>query len=131
MYQNPHIRKALISEIMFLSTPWISPKIINIFFTWHGLITVNSVLPAWNFTRFGLLISILYVTFGDVIITDWLNSFSNLSLKISMWSKPRNPILYPEPRAGEASSVRVTDESFRINFSTDFLRRLNLFPSSG
>lgn len=111
---------------------FLSDKFINLesIVTFRGLTIVSSSVP-WNFISFWLLNFILYGTFGDVMITSWLNSFSSLSLKTSICSKPKNPSLYPWPNAGEESSDTETLESLMHNLSIDCLKRLKVDESSG
>ena len=46
-----------------------------------------------------------------------LNSLSSLSCKTSIWSKPKKPILKPNPNAFEVSGSQIIEESDKLIFS--------------
>src|SRR4030095_7733955 len=89
---------------------------------WDGLSTKTispSVLKTW------------YSTFGTVVTIVWLYSRSRRSWVISIWRRPKNPHLNPNPSAEEVSGSNTSDASLVLSFIRDSLRSSNSSLADG
>ena len=73
----------------------------------------------------------LYITDGLVAIIPIPNSLSIRLIIISIWSKPKNPVLNPKPRASDVSGSNVKAASLSLSLFNASFKSSNKFGSIG